>query len=46
MATGFCKTVLRDGNGRDLPGKGDKVSIAYTGYLRDVNNEDFEKGTE
>lgn len=47
MAAGFWKTVLKEGNGQDVPEKGDKVMIAYTGWLRDSKNEeDFEKGTE
>lgn len=44
---GWAKTVLKPGNGQDYPRVGDKVSIAYTGWLRDTANaNDHEKGTE
>lgn len=32
---GVKKEVLKDGNGKDYPSKGDKVTIEYTGNLYD-----------
>jgi FK506-binding protein 1 len=43
---GWAKTLLRAGNGADYPRVGDKVSIAYTGWLRDPSNADHHKGKE
>jgi hypothetical protein len=46
MTKSYIKTILKAGNGRDVPAKGDRVRIAYTGWLRDAGNEDYEKGAE
>jgi FKBP-type peptidyl-prolyl cis-trans isomerase len=41
---GVTKTVLKEGNG-PIPKVGDKVTIAYTGYLKDIGAPD-NKGTQ
>jgi FK506-binding protein 1 len=41
---GVTKTVLKEGKG-PIPKVGDKVTIAYTGYLKDTSAPD-NKGTE
>jgi FK506-binding protein 1 len=41
---GVTKTILKEGNG-PVPKVGDKVTIAYTGYLKDTSATDF-KGTQ
>jgi len=41
---GVSKTVLREGKG-DFPKVGDKVTIEYTGYLKDTTKAD-NKGTK
>lgn len=40
------KTVLKEGNGADMPAVGSNVKIDYTGWLRNPSNPDHEKGTE
>jgi FK506-binding protein 1 len=41
---GVTKTILQEGNG-PIPKVGDKVTIEYTGYLKDTSKPD-NKGTE
>jgi len=41
---GVTKTILQEGNG-PIPKRGDKVSIEYTGYLKD-NSRPENKGTQ
>jgi len=44
---GWTKQTLRPGNGVNFPRKGDTVSIAYTGWIRDLSNiSDFCKGKQ
>ena len=38
-AMGVTKTVLQEGNGA-IPNVGDKVTIEYTGYLKDTSKPD------
>jgi hypothetical protein len=41
------KTVLEPGNGKDFPEVNDKVTIAYTGWIKDASStSDFCKGRE
>jgi peptidylprolyl isomerase/FK506-binding protein 1 len=40
------KTILKPGNGTDMPSVGANVKIDYTGWLRDSSNPDHEKGKE
>lgn len=37
---GVTKTLLREGNGVDIPKKGDTVAIHYTGCLHDPSSAD------
>ncbi|PLB40520.1 FKBP-type peptidyl-prolyl cis-trans isomerase [Aspergillus candidus] len=37
---GVTKTLLREGNGVDIPQKGDNVAIHYTGCLHDPSSPD------
>lgn len=41
---GVTKTILQEGNG-PIPKVGDKVTIEYTGYLKDTSKPDS-KGTQ
>jgi FK506-binding protein 1 len=41
---GVTKTILQEGNG-PIPKVGDKVTIEYTGYLKDTSKPD-NKGTQ
>lgn len=36
---GVTKTILAEGNG-PIPKKGDRVTIEYTGYLKDLTKPD------
>lgn len=40
------KSILSEGNGVDMPPIGATVKIDYTGWLRDPNSGDHEKGTQ
>ncbi|QKX54847.1 uncharacterized protein TRUGW13939_01936 [Talaromyces rugulosus] len=40
------KTILSQGNGVDMPAIGASVKIDYTGWLRDPQSADHEKGTQ
>ncbi|KAF2113400.1 hypothetical protein BDV96DRAFT_123522 [Lophiotrema nucula] len=37
---GVSKTVVKQGNGADIPKKHDEVSMEYTGWLYDANQPD------
>ena len=44
---GVTRKVLKEGNGKDIPKKGDEVTIEYTGNLYDESKADNDyRGTQ
>jgi hypothetical protein len=41
---GVDKTIIKNGNGADIPKKGDTVSMEYTGWLFDATKPDNKGG--